>query len=654
MVLDSLVEYMPVVNSYRSELESLNKQLSKITLTGKISCLDVAETLFDFMEETQGRFASLQHRLIEKLTEENVSKTSLLCSSRAQVIIDILIRNLFERTADVGFLATDDDIREFLKNGDADKEALLAIEERLHEYVKKYSVYDEVIILKPNGVVAAHLNKSNKITSSNDPIIQKTIHSNADFCELFRHSDLQPKNQYSLIYTAKITALPAGKGEVIGVLCLCFKIQDEMKGIFKTLEAKNMNFALLEEGGRLLIANNDQTSNQKLSKDKLDSYRIVKEKSGEVLSSAAISKGYQGYKGMGWIGYCSLPLRYAFTSEANKIALNEDDFEQAKLISKALQEIRLQADDITEGLVDVVINGEIIASKRRAYALNPILDSIREISERIHGIITKSIEDIYSTVIASHLSDLSFRAALAVEIMDRNLYERANDCRWWALTTSFSEIMSDPNRKDGKKEMEGILAYINGLYTVYTNLFLYDRDGIIIAVSNPSESNIVGSALTSEVYKKSLANSDTQKYFVTKFEPSDFYGGDFTYIYCASIKNSEDASKTIGGIGIVFDSAPQFQAMLEDVLPSNDSTALFCDTQGRILSKIGAIDKKIGEIFEPAEKLGTLHNGQSTSMLIEYEQSKYLLGAAMSNGYREYKKSDGYKNNILCIILTPL
>jgi len=35
--------------------------------------------------------------------------------AKAQVAVDIVIRNLFERTADIGFLATDDDIREFIR-----------------------------------------------------------------------------------------------------------------------------------------------------------------------------------------------------------------------------------------------------------------------------------------------------------------------------------------------------------------------------------------------------------------------------------------------------------------------------------------------------------------------------------------------------------
>ncbi|MDQ7068951.1 MAG: hypothetical protein Q9M40_13855 [Sulfurimonas sp.] len=35
---------------------------------------------------------------------------------------------------------------------------------------------------------------------------------------------------------------------------------------------------------------------------------------------------------------------------------------------------------------------------------------------------------------------------LAIDIMDRNLYERANDSRWWALTPLFIEELSSQNR----------------------------------------------------------------------------------------------------------------------------------------------------------------------------------------------------------------
>ena len=54
------------------------------------------------------------------------------------------------------------------------------------------------------------------------------------------------------------------------------------------------------------------------------------------------------------------------------------------------------------------------------------------------------------------------QAALAMDIMDRNLYERANDCRWWALTPDFRRILSQPSISRGElSKLESILEYIN-------------------------------------------------------------------------------------------------------------------------------------------------------------------------------------------------
>lgn len=97
---------------------------------------------------------------------------------------------------------------------------------------------------------------------------------------------------------------------------------------------------------------------------------------------------------------------------------------------------------------------------------------------------------------STNLDDAKFNASLAIEIMDRNLYERANDCRWWALTSVFKEKLSNPIFcQQDIAELREILIYINGLYTVYSNIFLYDRNGNILVVSNDDENFLVGTKL---------------------------------------------------------------------------------------------------------------------------------------------------------------
>ena len=50
-----------------------------------------------------------------------------------------------------------------------------------------------------------------------------------------------------------------------------------------------------------------------------------------------------------------------------------------------------------------------------------------------------------------------------------------NDCRWWALNASFRRLLAETviSPADSRHCTE-ILQYINGLYTVYHNLILFN------------------------------------------------------------------------------------------------------------------------------------------------------------------------------------
>ena len=111
---------------------------------------------------TRARRSSRSQRdLVTHLETETHKKALLAARARAQVVIDILVRNLFERTADVGFLAADDAIRSYAAASTQDSETKSAdartMQRRLAEYVSKYSVYHNVILLSPHGEVLLQL-----------------------------------------------------------------------------------------------------------------------------------------------------------------------------------------------------------------------------------------------------------------------------------------------------------------------------------------------------------------------------------------------------------------------------------------------------------------------------------------------------------------
>lgn len=199
--------------------------------------------------------------------------------------------------------------------------------------------------------------------------------------------------------------------------------------------------------------------------------------------------------------------------------------------------------------------------------------------------------------------------------------------------------------------MTSILKYISSLYTVYTNLFIYDSSCTIVALSDQMQNSLLGHKLSGDVYTKTLANTDSQTYFVSNFVTTPLYDNKKTYIYNASISNFEN--KNVGGIGIVFDSAPQFEAILDEVLNSSSQTGLFCEKDGTIIATSSQNPLKIGEIFEPI--LTYIKNKETDhGTIFEINDKKYFIGMAKSQGYREYKKEDNYRNDVYCAILAQI
>src|SRR5262249_47716424 len=154
----------PAVVDYRQRLASLQGAWDNLALLSHLG--DDGTNL----SSTREAFESLASRLVTHLGAETHKKTVLACESRAQVAIDILVRNLFERTADIGFLAADELIRQFAANPTL-QGATGSIQRRLAEYVAKYSVYHNVIVISPTGEVLAQLADGQAPAQTRDPLV---------------------------------------------------------------------------------------------------------------------------------------------------------------------------------------------------------------------------------------------------------------------------------------------------------------------------------------------------------------------------------------------------------------------------------------------------------------------------------------------------
>ncbi|BCS89862.1 chemotaxis protein CheW [Pseudodesulfovibrio sediminis] len=663
----NVVPYMESVEGCREELSTLGSQWDLLTILGQMSGTGTD------MTGTREGFQKLASELLGQLGLETLKKVSKDIDAKAQVVVDIVIRNLFERTADIGFLATDSDIRDFLGNVDlprSGKRSQLdmheAIVERFREYVEKYSVYFDIVLFDTQGNIAARLDPQYTTTHSDDAFISEALTTSDEYVEYFGKTEILSDHGDSLIYAYRVTETDASDSTPLGVLALCFRFQNEMDGIFKNLIAPTdwVVLTLLDKDGRV-IASSDQdhvrigsTMELALQQDS----RVVRFAGREYLAKTCATNGYESFFGLGWYGHAMLPLEHAFNAHGNTLTDRADEkvlaavMNDPRLFSEELRNIPIQADLVQSELERTVWNGNVKESDSQSKVL---LWNISDAGARTKLVFEKAIDNLHETVVSAILDDVEFQAALAVDIMDRNLYERANDCRWWALTSAFRRILAKSAISDQDVQaITDILIYINDLYTVYTALFIYDSKGTILAISDPEKNYFIGRPVSKDWITETLEIQDSQQYSVSPFETSNLYEDKHTYIYGASITDSKNPSVVHGGIGIIFDSEPQFKAMLEEIVKKDEGTGqqgfgLFTDRKGRIISSTDA-EFAPGASIDIDHDLFTLKNGSKTSRIIEFRDQYYAVGASASSGYREYKRNDNYSNDVIALIFSPL
>ena len=660
-----LIKHIEDVDKYKDELGQLSTSWDMFALLGKLGDINID------IGKTKENFLNLTSTLLNHLSEQEVKKVTQEMKFKAQVAIDILIRNLFERTADIGFLATDDDIRNFIQNyvSKYNEDSVILrnnIQKRFKEYVDKYSVYFDIVLLDSHGKVLVRLNDDIKTEKTELSFVNKVLNSDEDYIETFGFHDFIPQYKKSLVYSSKVTKTNMKNSDTLGVLCLCFKFTDEMNGIFNNLiDTKNKEcITILDEDG-IVIASSDKDHiklGAKLPIILNEEFKLISFAGRDYIAKTCETNGYQGFNGLKWYGHIMLPLEFAFLSnELNTFTIDESIInammENEQHFSKELKDVFYKSQTIQDNLTRVIWNGNIAQSKLNSVNREFSKSLLNEI-----GITGKkansSLENLNQTIITSILKDSEFLSSLAIDIMDRNLYERANDCRWWALNSYFREAFDDYSTLDDKKdEISEILKYINDLYTVYTNLIVFDKDGKVIAVSNRNEQFSLGRVLTQDWVSKTLMLKDTSKYCVSKFEKTNLYDNESTYIYSSAIRSFKNEAIITGGIAIVFDSKPQFNAMLEETLPRNIEGekipgvfALFTNKDKQIISSTNE-DFEVDSYLNIEDSFFTLKNAQSLSKIIELDGKYYAIAVKCSTGYREYKsRVDDYKNDVLCFV----
>jgi chemotaxis signal transduction protein len=649
--LELFMPYMRDVSRCERSLQDLNLMWRLIESSAKMNCPEEARTILPTMAATRKQFSQLERELVASLIHEKLANVTGQIATKSQYIIDIVVRNLFERTADVGFLATDRQLCSFVAGISSDPEL---IRQRLIEYRAKYTVYDDILLLDVDGRVLVNIDESSDPGQSADRCIRDAIESRT-YVERFGVSDLRPNKSQALLYAHRM--LHPDTGAVIGVLCLSFRFEDEMAGIFSShRDVSRRSIMLLLDQDHRVIASADPLwiePGAQVPVNLDNQHRPFLFSGRNYLISTRTSPGYQGYQGPhGWIGQMMIPIDIAFERDQERLSDRLDPELLKGLLSHAetfcppLHDIMVAARHIKQ----IVWNGQVMTAggKGDLSKLKTVLEQISETGNSSNLLFKAAIDDLYETVLASNLLDAGFTTKLLVDLLDRNLYERANDCRWWALTAELRNGLANPDEQ-AVRTIGRVLEYINGLYTVYTRIFVYDRQGRIIAsTGEPLAEDAVVSPTT---LAKVAALRTTQSYYVTPFEASQFYGGDSSYEYHAAITHPKNPAQVLGGIGVVFDSRPEFDAMLRaGINRRSHMYALFASPDGTILSSTHPAHP-VGSRFSMPASMPLPKAGEHISDVGIHDGQYAIFAASANAGYREFKTVDGYREDVIAVLI---
>nr|WP_299953550.1 methyl-accepting chemotaxis protein [uncultured Modestobacter sp.] len=272
-----------------------------------------------------------------------------------------------------------------------------------------------------------------------------------------------------------------------------------------------------------------------------------------------------------------------------------------------------------------------------------VAEEVKQIAERAAAISTGLSEELGPTV--AELRDLGAQlvsqvrgqrladlALNAIELVDRNLYERTCDVRWWATDAAVVDAASSPTPHTLATVTQRLGVILRN-YTVYLDLWVTDAAGRVLANAAPARwPGVVGSDVSDQRwFRDALATPDGDAYAVEDVRESPELGSAVATYATAVRRDGETDGEVIGALGVFFDWAPQTQAILDGLRLADDerarTRALLLDATGLVLAASdgqGVLTERL-ELRTGGETTGAYPDGDRT------------VGFARTPGYETYQ-----------------
>jgi hypothetical protein len=311
----------------------------------------------------------------------------------------------------------------------------------------------------------------------------------------------------------------------------------------------------------------------------------------------------------------------------------EEVVEFTDLIAEKLDNAIDKVDNINHKTHVLSVNASIEAARAGTYGrpFGIVATNMSELSEETTKITekmrndTKEILQVGSLIKAqskdfrgNRLSDL---ALVNIDLIDRNLYERTADVRWWATDGSVVDALTQKT-SESYDAVSKRLAVILQAYTVYYDLVLADADGKIIANGNPQYSSVSTIVADSRWFSSAVKTKSGGEFGFESVHRSGLVDNNLALIYsCAVRENGDTKGKVIGVLGVIFKWESLSQTIIQHtpidddekkntrICVTDDDGVVLADSDNKMLKDKIQFDKKTSLFSEKKNYLFTDYGG---------------------------------------------
>jgi hypothetical protein len=249
--------------------------------------------------------------------------------------------------------------------------------------------------------------------------------------------------------------------------------------------------------------------------------------------------------------------------------------------------------------------------------------------------INELLELIGTKIRGTRLSDI---ALTNIDLIDRCLYERTCDVRWWATDSSVVDALTlatDESRQHACQRMGVIL----GAYTVYFDLVLCDNEGNIVANGRPDLYRSIGrNVANQEWFAQAMGSRTGDEFGFQTAHHCSLVNNEPALVYSCSVREGGISTKeTIGVLGIIFKWEALAQTILKQVPLSEaerkQTRCAIVDSRGRILAD--SWDLQLQENLSVPD-MQTLFAEKKNFAKIMYNDKNSCFAHARAPGFETY------------------